>query len=67
MREIYLTRDIEKSCPRDINFRFLLEGASATNHSTFARFRSLHFSQCSEKMEQMSNFFYKIGEVQKML
>lgn len=49
MNGIYSTRDIEKSCHRDINFRFLLEGASTPDHSTFARFRSLHFAQCSEK------------------
>ena len=64
MNGIYSTRDIEKSCHRDINFRFLLEGASAPDHSTFARFRSLHFAQCAEKiLAQMSNFLHEIGEV----
>ncbi len=64
MNGIYSTRDIEKSCHRDINFRFLLEGASAPDHSTFARFRSLHLAQCAEKiLAQMSNFLHEIGEV----
>jgi transposase len=64
MNKIYSSRDIEKACRRDINFMFLLEGASAPDHSTFARFRSLHFAPCSEKiLAEMTNFLYKIGEV----
>ncbi|WP_335621843.1 transposase [Clostridium isatidis] len=62
--EFILPRDIELACRRDINFMFLLEGASAPDHSTFARFRSLHFAPCSEKiLAEMTNFLYKIGEV----
>ena len=64
MNGIYSSRDIELACRRDINFMFLLEGASAPDHSTFARFRSLHFAPCSEKiLGEMSNFLYKIGEI----
>ena len=64
MNGIYSSRDIELACRRDINFMFLLEGASAPDHSTFARFRSLHFAPCSEKiLAKMTNFLYKIGEV----
>ena len=64
MNGIYSSRDIEIACRRDINFMFLLEGASAPDHSTIARFRSLHFAPCSEKiLGEMSNFLYKIGEV----
>ena len=64
MNKIYSSRDIEKACRRDINFMFLLEGASAPDHATFARFRSLHFAPCSEKiLAEMSNFLYKIGEI----
>ena len=64
MNGIYSSRDIEISCRRDINFMFLLEGASAPDHSTIARFRSLHFAPCSEKiLAEMSNFLYKIGEI----
>ena len=46
---IYSSHDIEIACRRDINFMFLLEGASAQDYSTIARFRSLHFAPCSEK------------------
>lgn len=64
MNGIYSSRDIEITCHRDINFMFLLEGACAPDHSAFARFRSLHFAPCSEKiLSQMSNFLHEIGEV----
>lgn len=64
MNKFYSSRDIENACLRDINFMFLLEGASAPDHSTFARFRSLHFAPCAEKiLEEMTNFLYGIGEI----
>ena len=64
MNGFYSSRDIERACLRDINFMFLLEGASAPDHSTFARFRSLHFAPCAEKiLAKMTNFLYDIGEI----
>lgn len=64
MNKLYSSRDIENACLRDINFMFLLEGASAPDHSTFARFRSLHFAPCAEKiLAEMTNFLYDIGEI----
>ena len=64
MNKLYSSRDIENACLRDINFMFLLEGASAPDHSTFARFRSLHFAPCAEKiLAGMTNFLYDIGEI----
>ena len=64
MNGFYSSRDIERACLRDINFMFLLEGASAPDHSTFARFRSLHFAPCAEKiLAEMTNFLYDIGEI----
>ncbi|MEX0132172.1 IS1182 family transposase [Clostridium butyricum] len=64
MNRLYSSRDIENACLRDINFMFLLEGASAPDHSTFARFRSLHFAPCAEKiLAGMTNFLYDIGEI----
>ncbi len=64
MNKIYSSRDIEKACRRDINFMFLLEGASAPDHATFARFRSLHFAPCSERiLAEITNSLYKIGEI----
>ena len=64
MNKLYSFRDIENACHRDINFMFLLEDETVPDHSTFARFRSLHFAQCAEKiLAQMSNFLYEIGEI----
>ena len=64
MNGFYSSRDIEIACRRDINFMFLLNGASAPDHSTFARFRSLHFAPCAEKiLAKMTNFLYEIGEI----
>lgn len=43
---------------------YLLEGAPVPDHAIFARFRSIHFAQCSERiMAEMSNFLYDIGEI----
>ena len=64
MNKLYSSRDIENACRRDINFMFLLEDATAPDHATFARFRSLHFAPCAEKiLAEMSNFLYDIGEI----
>ena len=40
----YSFRSMELNCKRDINFMFLLEGHSAPDHATLARFRSIHFA-----------------------
>ena len=64
MNKLYSSRDIENACRRDINFMFLLEDLTAPDHATFARFRSLHFSQCAEKLlAEMSDFLYDIDEI----
>jgi transposase len=43
---------------------YLLEGVPVPDHSSFARFRSIYFAQCSETiMAEMTNFLYEIGEV----
>ena len=44
MNRIYSSRDIESACKRDINFMYLLDGAPAPDHSTIARFMSVHLS-----------------------
>lgn len=41
MNKFYSWLDIENACLRNINFMFLLEKASAPDHSIFARFRSI--------------------------
>ena len=62
MNRIYSSRDIQRSCQRDINFMYLLEGMPVPDHATIARFVSLHFSRCSkELMTQMSEILYALG------
>nr|WP_330370914.1 transposase [Lachnoclostridium phytofermentans] len=60
----YSSRSMELKCKRDINFMFLLEGANAPDHATFARFRSIHFAPCSKRiLAEMSNHLYDLGEI----
>jgi len=64
MNHTYSSRAMETSCHRDINFMYLLESSPTPDHATFARFRSLHFAPCSERIiAEMSNFLYDIGEI----
>ena len=64
MNRIYSSRDIESSCKRDINFMYLLDGAPAPDHSTIARFISLHLSQCSKKMmSEVGTILLDLGEI----
>ena len=64
MNRIYSSRDIESSCRRDINFMFLLDGTKAPDHSTIARFISMHLSQCSRQiMSEVGTMLLDLGEV----
>lgn len=64
MNRIYSSRDIESSCKRDINFMYLLEGAPAPDHSTIARFISMHLSLCSKKiMSEVGSVLLDLGEI----
>lgn len=66
MNCIYSSREIEKACKRDINFMYLLGGASAPDHSTIARFKSIHFAQVSEDiMAQFTNYLGDNNEISK--
>ncbi|MDO0136865.1 IS1182 family transposase [Clostridioides difficile] len=66
MNCIYSSRKIEQACKRDINFMYLLGGASAPDHSTIARFRSIHFSQVSKNLlAQFTNFLGDNKEISK--
>ena len=66
MNCIYSSREIEKACRRDINFMYLLGGASAPDHSTIARFRSIHFAQISEDiMGQFTKYLAYNNEISK--
>ena len=60
----YSSRGIEKACKRDINYMYLLEGRSAPDHATIARFRSIHFAEVAEKYLAMSvNYLMELGEI----
>ena len=64
MNHDYSSRSMEQNCRRDINFMYLLEGASVPDHATFARFRSIHFAPCAKRiMAEMSNILYDLGEI----
>lgn len=64
MNHNYSSRPMETACRRDINYMYLLDGSPVPDHATFARFRSLHFAPCAERiLAEMSNFLYDIGEV----
>lgn len=64
MNKKFSARDIESSCRRDVNFMYILEGKASPDHSTIARFRSIHFAQCAESiLAQMSNFLFDINEI----
>lgn len=60
----YSSRSMELNCKRDINFMFLLEGHSAPDHATLARFRSIHFAPCSKRiLAEVSNLLFDLGEM----
>lgn len=64
MNSDFSSRSMELNCRRDINYMYLLEGAPAPDHATFARFRTLHFALCSVRiMAKMTNFLFDIGEI----
>lgn len=60
----YSSHSMEQNCKRDVKFIFLLEGAPAPDHATFARFRSIHFSLCAKRiLAEMSNVLFDIGKI----
>lgn len=64
MNQIYSSRAIEAACRRDINFMWLLEGKKVSDHATIARFRSLHFAPCAERiLAEVCEFLYQMGEL----
>jgi transposase len=64
MNNNFSSRLMEQSCRRDVNFMYLLEGSPVPDHATFARFRSIHFAPCSERiMAEMTNFLHDMGEI----
>jgi transposase len=64
MNRLFSSRDIETACKRDINFMFLLEGMPAPDHSTIARFISLHLSACSKAiLSDVTSILHRLGEI----
>ena len=64
MNRIYSSRDIETACKRDINFMYLLNGMPAPDHSTIARFVSMHLSRCAKQiMAQVGTILLELGEI----
>ena len=64
MNRLFSSRDIESACKRDINFMFLLEGMPAPDHSTIARFISLHLSACSRTiLADVASILHDLGEI----
>lgn len=60
----FSSRQMQCNCKRDINFMYLLEGAPVPDHATFARFRSIHFAPCADRiLAETTNFLYQIGEI----
>lgn len=64
MEGIYSSRELEKSCKRDINFRWLLQGQKAPEHNTIARFRSERLSDCIENL--FNQLIAKLGEMNEI-
>ncbi len=60
MNGIYSSRQIEKSCERDINFMWLLAGNPAPDHNTIDRFRRERLSSCLDEI--FTQFVEKLHE-----
>ena len=64
MNHNYSSRAMETACRRDINFMYLLENSPKPDHSTFARFRRLHFAPCAERiLAEMTKFLLSLKEI----
>jgi transposase len=64
MEEKYASRKIQKSCERDINFMWLLEGNPAPSHKTINEFRKHRLGEVVEKLfYQFVEILYRFGEI----
>lgn len=65
MENIYSSRDIEKACRRDINFKWLLQGAQPPDHSTICRFQyeKIDGEIIEDLFCQFINILYRLGEI----
>lgn len=65
MERIYSSRDLEKACRRDINFKWLLQGQEPPEHNTIARFRSERLTECIEDLfNQLIIKLYESKEIE---
>lgn len=63
-QNIYSSRGIEKACRRDINFRWLLAGQKAPDHSTIDRFRQKYAASTIEGLfYQLVDCLYQNGQI----
>ena len=61
---IYSSRNIEKACHKNVDFMYLLEGKPVPDHTTIARFRTLHFAPCATRIMALTTEFLKtLGEI----
>jgi len=64
MSGIYSSRAIERSCRRDINFMWLLNGHQAPDHNTISRFRTGRVKHCLESLlNQFVMRLHREGEI----
>ncbi len=58
------SRKIKSSCARDINYIWLLNGASVPSHFEIARFRSQRLAVCAEEIfHQLVTMLHEMGEI----
>lgn len=64
MEGVYSSRELEKACKRDLNFRWLLEGQCPPEHNTIARFKTERLSNCLEDL--FYQFIVKLRELNEV-
>ena len=64
MEGIYSTRHIERSCKRDINFKWLLQGYPSPDHSTIARFIKDYLSTCFDDL--FNQFIHYLNHIEEI-
>ena len=66
MNGIRSCREIEQACRKNIDYMFLLGDTPVPDHTTIARFISLHLSQCIKEIytEQIRDL-YDLGELSR--
>jgi transposase len=64
-QNIYSSRKMETACHRDINFRWLLAGQPAPDHSTISRFRKYYLTDgiIDDLFCQQVMSLYQLGEI----